>query len=165
MLSTKMVNALNDQIKWELQSSYLYLGMAAYLNDAKFDGVAKWMRAQAREEVGHAMKFYDYIEERGNRVVLQPIPAPEKKWKDVTEVMEKSLEHEKFVTDLIYKLVDLAASEKDHATAVFLQWFVKEQVEEEATFRGILDQLGFMKPTCANGWLSFNKHMGKRAEE
>ncbi len=64
MLSTKMVNALNDQIKWELQSSYLYLGMAAYLNDAKFDGVAKWMRAQAREEVGHAMKFYDYIEER-----------------------------------------------------------------------------------------------------
>ncbi len=165
MLSEKMLQALNDQIKWELQSSYLYLGMAAYLNDAKFDGVAKWMRVQAREEVGHAMKLYDYIEERGNRVVLQPIPAPGKEWADVTEVMKKSLEHEQFVTSLIYKLVDLAAEEKDHATSIFLQWFVNEQVEEEATFRDILDKLGFMKPTCANAWLSFNKHMAKRGAE
>lgn len=165
MLSEKMLQALTEQIKWELQSSYLYLGMAAWLSDAKFDGVAKWMRVQAKEEVGHAMKFYEYIEERGNRVELQAIPAPEKEWQGVTEVMEKSLEHEKFVTGLIYKLVDLAAEEKDHATSIFLQWFVKEQVEEEATFRDVVDKLGFMKPTCTNAWLSFNKHMAKRGAE
>ena len=165
MLSEQMLQALNDQIKWELQSSYLYLGMAAYLSDAKFDGVAKWMRVQAKEEVEHAMKFYEYIEERGNRVVLQPIPAPDKEWTDVNDVMEKSLKHEQFVTSLIYKLVDLAAEEKDHATSVFLQWFVKEQVEEESTFRDIVDKLSFMKPTCATAWLSFNKHMAKRGED
>ncbi len=165
MLSEKMLQALTEQIKWELQSSYMYLGMAAYLSDAKFDGVAKWMRAQAREEVEHAMKFYDYIEERGNRVVLQAIPAPAKEWTGVAEVMDKSLEHEQFVTSLIHKLVDLAAEERDHATSLFLQWFVKEQVEEEATFRDVVDKLRFMKPTCANAWLSFNKHMGKRGEE
>ncbi len=79
--------------------------------------------------------------------------------------MDKSLEHEQFVTNLIHKLVDLAAEEKDHATSVFLQWFVKEQVEEEATFRDVVAKLSFMKPTCANAWLSFNKHMGKRGEE
>ncbi len=165
MLSEKMLHALNEQIKWELQSSYLYLGMAAWLSDAKFDGVAKWMRVQAKEEVEHAMKFYSYIEERGNRVVLEAIPAPEKEWTGVCEVMEKSLAHEQFVTSLIHKLVDLAAEEKDHATSVFLQWFVKEQVEEEATFRDLVDKLGFMKPTCATAWLSFNKHMAKRGEE
>ena len=161
MLSEKMWKALNEQVKWELQSSYMYLGMAAWLNDQSLPGFAHWMRAQAVEENGHAMKIYKYIEEHGNRVELLDIPAPAKTWTDVNDVMKKSLQHEQFVTGLIYKLVDTAAEEKDHATSVFLQWFVTEQVEEEDAFRTVIDKLGFVKPSCS-AMLFLDKQMGGR---
>lgn len=162
-LSNKMWNALNEQVKWELESSYMYLGMAAWLNDIALPGFAHWMREQAKEEVEHAMKIYNYIEERGNRVELLPIAAPQKEWTDVHEVVRKSLEHEQFVTGLINKLVDIAAEEKDHATSVFLQWFVSEQVEEEDMFNGVLDKLSFVDPGCS-ALLFLDKEMGKREE-
>ena len=164
LLSDKMWKALNEQVKWELESSYMYLGMAAWLNDNALPGFASWMREQAKEEVEHAMKIYKYIEERGNRVELLPLAAPAKEWADVKEVVKKSYEHEQFVTGLINNLADLAAAEKDHATSIFLQWFVSEQVEEEDMFRGVLDQLGFVKPGCS-AMLFMDKQMGKRAAE
>lgn len=162
MLNDKILSALNDQIKYELESSYLYLGMAAWLNDAALEGFAHWMRMQAQEEQGHAMKIYDYIEEHGNKVELQAIGAPPKEWKDVVEVFQKSLAHEQFITGRIGQLVELAAAEKDHATSVFLQWFVSEQVEEEDTFRKVLDKLNFVKPSCS-AIMFLDKHMGSRA--
>lgn len=162
MLSDTMWKALNEQIKWELESSYMYLGMAAWLNDQKLPGFAHWMREQAKEEVGHAMKIYKYIEEHGNRVELLPVAAPAKNWASVQDVMEKSLAHEQKVTGLIYGLVDTAAAEKDHATSTFLQWFVSEQVEEEDAFRTVIDQLSFVKPSCS-AMLFLDKQMAKRA--
>ncbi len=163
LLSDKMWKALNEQVKWELESSYMYLGMAAYLNDCSLPGFAQWMREQAKEEVEHAMRIYNYIEERGNRVELLPIAAPAKEWADVHEVFQKSFEHEQFVTGLINNLVDIAVAEKDHATSVFLNWFVTEQVEEEDTFRAVLDKLSFVKPGCS-ALLFLDKQMGKREE-
>ena len=164
MLTDTVWKALNEQIKWELESSYLYLGMAAWLNDQKLPGFAHWMRRQSSEEVGHAMKIYAFIEDRGNRVELLPIAAPAKEWKSVQEVIEQSLLHEQKVTALINRLVDVAAGEKDHATSVFLQWFVSEQVEEEDSFRTVLDQLGFVKPGCS-AMLFLDRQMAKRGGE
>lgn len=160
-LSEKMWSALNEQVKYEMESAYLYLGMAAWLNDQKLPGFAHWMRVQYQEEMTHAKKIYKYIEERDNRVELLPIAAPPKTWSSVEDVVQKSLEHEQLVTGLINKLVDLAAAEKDHATSVFLQWFVSEQVEEEDSFRKVLDELSFVKPGCS-AMLYLDKHMGKR---
>ena len=160
-LSKKMYAALNEQIKWEFESAYMYLGMAAYLNDVALPGFAHWMREQAKEEIEHGMRIYNYLEDRGNRAELLPIAAPAKTYKSVQEVMEKSLEHEQFVTALINKLVDLAAAEKDHATSIFLQWFVSEQVEEEDLFNNVLDKLSMVKGTCS-ALLFLDKQMGKR---
>ena len=164
MLSEKMLNALNEQVKWEIQSSYMYLGMAAWLNDKALPGFAHWMRAQAREEMEHAMKIYSFIEERGNRVELLDIPAPAKEWKDVHDVMDKAYLHEQSVTGRINKLVDIAMEERDHATSIFLQWFVSEQVEEEDSFRSIIDKLGFIKPSCS-AMLFLDKQMAGRAKD
>ena len=164
LLSDKVWNALNEQVKLELESSYMYLGMAAWLNDVSLPGFAHWMREQAKEEVEHAMKIYNYIEERGNRVELLPIAPPQKEWTDVHEVVRKSLEHEQLVTSLINRLVDIAAEEKDHATSVFLHWFVSEQVEEEDLFNGVLDKLSFVKPGSSS-LLYLDKQMGKREED
>lgn len=161
MLSENMWKALNEQVKWELESAYLYLGMAAWFNDQKLPGFADWMRKQAGEEVKHANKIYKFIEERGNRVELLAIAPPPKTWESPQDAIEKSLAHERFVTGLINKLVDAAATEKDHATSVFLQWFVSEQVEEEDTFRGILDKMSFIKSSCS-AMLFLDKQMGKR---
>ncbi len=160
-LSKKMYTALNEQIKWEFESAYMYLGMAAYLNDITLPGFASWMRGQAKEEIEHGMRIYKYLEERGNRVELLPIAAPAKVYENVQDVIAKSLEHEQVVTGLINKLVDLAAEEKDHATSVFLQWFVSEQVEEEEMFQAVLDKLNMVKGTCSV-LLFLDKEMGKR---
>ncbi|MCD8139709.1 MAG: ferritin [Planctomycetaceae bacterium] len=162
-LSEKMWSALNEQVKYEMESWYLYLGMAAWLNDQAFPGFAHWMRIQAGEEMQHAQKIYKYIEGRDNKVELLPLAAPPKTWTNVEDVIEKSLAHEQVVTGLINKLVDIAAEEKDHATSVFLQWFVTEQVEEEETFRTVLDQIKLVKPTCS-AMLYLDKHMAKRGE-
>jgi ferritin len=120
------------------------------------------MRQQAKEEQGHAMKICGYIEERGNRVELLPIAAPKKTWESPHAVIEQSLKHEEMVTGLINKLVDLSQEEKDHATFAFLQWFVSEQVEEEDTFRKVLDELKLVKPTCS-AMLFIDRQMGKRS--
>lgn len=141
MLSKKMEKALNEQINAELYSSYLYLAMSAHFADVNLDGFANWMRIQAQEELLHAMKFFDHVIERDGHAKLETIKAPEGTWKAPQDIFEASYEHEKYISGRINSLVTLALKENDHATNNFLQWFVAEQVEEEATAKGILEQL------------------------
>jgi ferritin len=141
MLKENVQEALCEQLNAELYSSYLYLSMSAYFSSTDLSGFANWMRVQAQEELMHAMKFYDYINERGGRVTLKDITAPQKEWKSPLAAFENVYSHEQKVTGLINYLVDLAITEKDHATNSFLQWFVTEQVEEESTASGIMKKI------------------------
>ena len=141
MLGTKMEAALNDQINAELFSSYLYLSMVADFESKNMRGAANWMRIQAGEELMHATKFFDFINERSGRVVLGQIEKPKTEWDSPLAAFEDALEHEKMISGRINDLVDLALAEKDHATNTFLQWFVTEQVEEEANAQAIVDKL------------------------
>ena len=141
MLNPKIQDALNEQINAELYSSYLYLSMSACFESKNLAGMANWMRIQAQEELLHAMKFFDFINERSGRVVLTQIEAPQTEWNAPLEAFENALEHEEKVTGLINALVDLSLAESDHATNTFLQWFVTEQVEEEAAAQTIVDKL------------------------
>ena len=141
MLNSTIQAALNEQLNAELYSSYLYLSMSAYFESQNLGGMATWMRIQAQEELIHAMKFYAFINERGGRVLLAQVEAPETEWGSALDVFQQSYEHECKVTALIHGLVDLAISEKDHATSAFLQWFVTEQVEEESSALAIVDKL------------------------
>ncbi len=140
-MNKKVEKALSEQINAEMYSSYLYLSMSAYFADANMSGFANWMRIQAQEELAHAMIFFDYVNERGGRVDLKVIEKPKKEWKNAIEVFEETLKHEQHVTSLINNLVNLAIEEKDHATNNMLQWFVKEQVEEEANANQILGEV------------------------
>ena len=141
MINPIVEKALNDQINAELYSAYLYLSMAAALEDLGLPGFAKWTRVQNEEETFHAMKIYDFIIERGGRVILTSIDTPPSEWKDVVTVFKEILKHEQHVTALINGLMDTAIEQKDHATNMFLQWFVTEQVEEEANVDEVLQQL------------------------
>ena len=141
MLTDKMEKAINGQINAELYSAYLYLAMAAWFQERDLPGFANWMRIQVQEEQFHAMKMFDHVLERGGRTDLGAIEAPPGDWKAPLDVFKATLEHEQKVTGLINDLVYLARDERDNATEIFLQWFVKEQVEEEDTASGILGQL------------------------
>ncbi len=121
------------QVAAELYSSYLYVSMSAWLQSEGFPGASNWMSLQAREEVYHAQKFYNYLLDRGAQVKLGAIEAPPFKWKTPLEVFEQAYGHEQKVTALINALMNLAKAESDHASEIFLQWFVSEQVEEESS--------------------------------
>ena len=140
-LSQKMQDALNNQIKEELASAYIYLSMAAYCESINMGGSARWMAAQAQEEQAHAMKLYGYIHNRGGRVKLQALEQPPVEFDSVLDVFEKTLAHEQFITGCIHDLYALAVEEKDYASLGILQWFVDEQVEEEDTAGNILEML------------------------
>jgi ferritin len=141
MITQSLTDALNDQLKHELYSSYLYLAMAAYCDSENLPGFAHWMRLQADEEREHAMKFYDFILDRDGRVVLQSLAQPPRDFGSPAKVFEQVLAHEQEVTSLIEQLYRKAAAEQDSATQVFLQWFITEQVEEEKTATQILETL------------------------
>ncbi len=141
MLSKKIEKALNNQINAEFYSAYLYLSMSAYLQDISLIGFANWMRVQYEEEQFHALKMYDYLLERGGKVKLETVKAPPHQWENIIDVYKEVLKHEQEVTRSINELMSLALEEHDHATANFLQWFVDEQVEEEATVSDLLAQL------------------------
>lgn len=140
-LSKKMQDALNEQIREELASAYIYLSMAAYCESINLRGFAHWMQLQANEEMAHAMKFYGYINERGGRVMLKALEQPPIEFAGPVDVFEKTLAHEQHITDCIHKLYALAGEEKDYASLGLLQWFVDEQVEEESNAGEILDTL------------------------
>ena len=144
MIKERIQDALNEQINAELYSSYLYLSMSAYFESINLKGFASWMRVQTQEELLHAMKFYDYLIERGGKVVLSSIESPPTEWPSPLAIFEQAYQHEQKVTGLINELVDLAIAEKDHATNIILQWFVSEQVEEEASADEVVQKIKLM---------------------
>jgi ferritin len=133
--------AINEQVKAELHSAYLYLAMSAHFSEANYDGFATWMRLQAQEEMGHAMRLYDYILERGGHVDLRTVEGPSGGFGSPLEIFESALAHEKKITGMIHALYDLAREKKDYATEMQLQWFVTEQVEEEDSAGRAVEQL------------------------
>ena len=141
MLNPKIEEAFNKQINAEMFSGYLYLSMSAYFESSNLKGMANWMRVQAQEEMSHAMRFYDFIHERGGSVAFTTLDGPKTQWDSPVSVFEDALAHERKVTAMINGLVDLAIEEKDHAANAFLQWFVTEQMEEEATADEVLGKL------------------------
>ncbi len=143
-ISEAMTAAINEQIKAEYDSAYIYLAMSAYLKDAGLDGMSHWMRKQHKEEIEHAEKFIDYLYERGARVIIPEIAKPKENYADAIEAFRTAYAHEQYVTSRIYKLVDLAVEEKDYATQSMLKWFVDEQMEEEDNTGGIVAKLEFL---------------------
>ncbi len=141
MFTEVLEKAFNEQLKWKIYSAYLYIGMAAYFEEKSLDGFAHWFKAQAAEELMHASKFYKFILERGGKVILEEIPKPPFGFFTPLEVFEYALNHEKEVTKRINDLMELAKEEKDNASQIFLQWFITEQVEEEASFGNIVEKL------------------------
>ena len=156
-----MEEALNEQVNAELYSAYLYLSMESYFKSLNLNGFANWMRAQTQEEVAHAMKIYDFVNERGGRAILKAIEGPETEWDSPLAVFEAVYVHEQKVTGLINDLVDLAIKEKDHATNTFLQWFVNEQVEEESSADEVVQQLKMME-NAPGGMFMLDRELGQR---
>lgn len=161
MLNEKVSDAFNSQLNAELYSAYLYLSMEAYFESIDLSGFAKWMRAQAQEELMHAMKFYDYIVLRGGRVSLSSIDKPQFEWDSALVVFEHVFAHEQKVTGLINNLVDLSIKESDHASTNFLQWYVAEQVEEEETASGVLQRIK-LAGDSKSGLFMLDSELGKR---
>ena len=161
MIKVKIQDSLNKQLNAELYSSYLYLSMAAYFESVSLKGFANWMRVQAQEELMHAIKVYDYLHERGGRVVLTSINAPVSKWDTPLAAFEHVYQHEQKVTTLINNLVNLVISEADHATHNFLQWFVAEQVEEESSAVDIVQKLRLLGED-RSGLFILDQELGQR---
>lgn len=161
MFNSKIEKAINEQIKEELFSSYLYLSMSAYFEGIGLDGFAHWMRLQSKEEYEHAMKFFDYIITRGGSIELNAIDKPKKEWKSVQEVFDETYAHEQHITSKINELVALSIEENDYATKNFLDWYVNEQVEEEENCVKILDTLKYVGDH-KHGLFMFNKELGGR---
>lgn len=160
-IGKKMQNELNKQINMELYSAYLYLSAATYLDSVNLKGFAHWMKVQAHEEVGHAMRIYGYLNDRGGRVLLSSINAPKTQWKNAQAVFQDAYEHEQKITGLINKLVELSRVEKDYATESMLKWFVDEQVEEESSVSEILEHIK-MTDCKVNGLLIIDMKLGER---
>lgn len=161
MLNLKVEESINDQINAELFSAYLYLSMSAYLESENLPGFASWMRVQFQEEQAHAMKFFDFVNERGGKVVLEAIEAPQTEWGSVVEIFEHTLSHERMVTERINHLMDVALEERDYATESFLRWYIDEQVEEEASAEAILSQLERLEGH-GNGMIMLDRELGTR---
>ncbi|MEE9132272.1 MAG: ferritin [Gemmatimonadota bacterium] len=164
MLSAKMEKALNEQINAEFYSAYIYLSMSAHFLSIDLKGFANWMNAQAREEAVHAMKIYNFILDRGGKVKLGPIDGPQSAWDSPLAVFEAAYKHEQYVTSLIYDLVALAVDEKDYATKNLMDWFVDEQVEEEASASEIVEQLKLIGGE-GQGLLMLDREMAQRELE
>lgn len=141
MISDKMVKGITRQINREIYSGYFYLAMAAYAQDIGLSGVANWFRIQLQEELSHAEKFYNYLQQQSVRVMMEAIEAPPQEFSSVTDLFVQTLDHEKKVTAMIDDLMTLAIDQKDRATEIMLQWFVTEQVEEESNAADILQKL------------------------
>lgn len=161
MLSDKMKRALNTQVSEELASAHVYLAMAAYFDAMNLLGFSHWMKVQAEEERAHAMRFYNYLYDRGAQVKLQSLEAPDATWDTPLEVFEDALAHEQKISGLINDLMDLAIEEKDHATQAFLHWFVNEQVEEEANADDVIQRLNLVGDS-KTGLYILNQEMAQR---
>ncbi len=161
MLNEKMEKAFLEQINKELFSEYLYLSMKAYFADLNLQGFVNWMDVQVQEEHAHAMGMFDYVIERGGKIVLEAIDKPENNWKSPLEVFRAILKHEQFVTSSINSVADVAEETRDRAASIFLNWYIKEQVEEEANVGGILAQLELIGED-KNGLFALDKELATR---
>ncbi|MGL5649193.1 MAG: ferritin [Clostridium sp.] len=141
MLSQTLLDSLNEQVNFEFYSSYTYLAMSAFAEANDLPGVANFFRIQAKEELDHAMKFYDYIFQKGGNVILEKVDMPKKDYTSIIEVFEEGFKHEQLVTSKIYNLTDIATGEREHATISLLKWFIDEQVEEENNFQTLLKKV------------------------
>ena len=164
MVSEKMVDALNKQLNAEYLSSYVYLAMSAYFEAIDLRGFANWMRVQSEEEIKHAMRFYNYLVDCDERVKLMQIQQPPIEWKSTLAALEDAYMHEKEITSYIHELVSLSLTEKDHATYEMLQWFVKEQVEEEKNTRDIVRDIKRYEDV-STGLLILDRELAKRKVE
>jgi len=161
MIGKTIENAINEQIKNELYSAYLYLAMSAHCEEKNLGGFAHWLRVQFQEEQSHALKFYDYLHERGGTVKLMAIDAPPAEWQSLLEMFNEVLAHEQKVTALIHGLYGLALKESDYAAQIMLQWFITEQVEEEKNATEIVENLKLIE-AHGTAVLMLDKQLGKR---
>jgi len=150
MISKKMQDVMNEQIKHELESAYLYLSMAAYFYSIGLDGMAQWMRVQTQEEEVHAMKFFDHIKDRGGRVELLPLAQPKKEWPSPLVAFQEAYEHEQFIT-----------SKGDYPASVLLHWFITEQVEEETSTSRVAQMLERIGDS-GQGLIMLDRELGTR---
>ncbi len=160
-LSPAVEKALDDQIGKEIYSAHLYLSMAAFCDSISLPGFASWMKVQYQEELAHAMRFFDYVSDRGNRVRVQAIDAPPDDFRSPQDVFQRTLEHERTVSASINNIYALATEERDYATQAMLQWFITEQVEEEKTAAEILEQLK-MAPDRGSELLWIDRQLATR---
>ncbi|MDD5455818.1 MAG: ferritin [Candidatus Margulisbacteria bacterium] len=161
MIDKKIQKAINEQINAEMYSAYLYLSMAAYFDHNNLKGFSSWMRVQAMEELTHAKRFYAFLVDRGGRVKLAAIDTPPAEWNNPLDVFTEAAKHEQKVTKLINGLVDMAIELHDHAANTFLQWFVNEQVEEEASVEEVIQSLKLVD-NQASGWFLIDKDLAAR---
>lgn len=161
LISEKLVKGLISQMNYEFYSAHAYLGMAAYCSAENFDGFANFFLVQAEEERFHAMKFYNFINDLGERVTVEGFPVPHNEFNSVLDVFEKGLKHEKEVTRRIYDLADMALDEREHATMTFLNWFIEEQVEEEALFDGLIQKIKRIDKD-SNAFFMLESELGQR---
>ncbi|AEH07564.1 ferritin [Methanothermococcus okinawensis] len=161
MIKDNILKALNEQINKEFFSAYLYLSMSAYAESIGLKGFAQWLKVQYQEELDHAMKFYNYVIERGGKIELEAIDKPKNEWSSILEVFEDGYKHEQFISESINNIMDLAVSEKDYATINMLQWFIDEQVEEESSFLEIVDKLKLLDGD-RRGLFMIDKDLGQR---
>lgn len=161
MLNKRLEQELNQQLNREFFSAYLYMSMASYFQSVDLLGFANWMQIQTQEELTHAKKIYNFINQRGGRVILEQIEKPKTNWETPLAAFEESLKHEVFITNSINNIVNAALEEKDHATNIFLQWFVTEQVEEEASVTEIINKLKLMKDTPGAVFM-LDRELGQR---
>jgi len=161
MMDAKVEKALNEQIHAEFFSFYLYLSVSAFFSGQHLDGFAHWMRIQAQEEFVHAMKLFDYLNERGGIVQLAALDAPQREWSSPSTAVEAVLDHERYISNRINELVNLANSVKDHATTVVLHWYVNEQVEEEATADTLFHQVKMLEDS-PHGLLMLDRELAGR---
>jgi len=165
MLSEKMQNALNDQLREELYSAYLYLSMSAYCETLSLPGFAQWMRVQYEEEMVHAFKFFDFVHDRNGRVTLQALDQPPAEFSGPLGMFEQTLAHEKHITRRISELYQLAMEEGDYPTQTFLQWFITEQVEEEKSVTDIIETLKIIGDGDGHALLMIDRELGARVFE
>lgn len=164
MINESMQDAINTQIHRELESAYIYLAMSAYFESEDLPGFAHWMRMQAGEEREHAMRLYEYLHERGGRVVLKAITQPPQDYGSTREAVQNVLDHERMITKSIHDLYELAQRERDFATQSHLQWFIDEQVEEEASAEALLSRLALVEQGQGN-LLMLDRELADRKDD
>ena len=164
MLNERLLGLFDDQIELEFYSAHAYLSIAAYFEDLNLPGFVNWSKIQFQEEISHAMKFFDFVHDRGNRVTLHGISKPPADWESPIDAMQQALQHERKVTAAIHDLYEAAVQENDRASQVLLQWFIEEQVEEEKMVEEIVDHLRIVGGD-GTGLIVIDARLGDRAPE